>query len=172
MAKIYVVTAGEYSAYHICGVTLDLETAQRMAKLHSTRWDPAEIEEYDTTEPAAISGQIVPVYSVEIYSDSTLECSVARYVLDSDPFVPEYTLREDWSHPPLTFHMETKAKDHEHAIKIAADVRAKVLNDYLIEHGETMASLTVKVSRKRDRLMMPMLSTQTVVLSTTSSGGS
>ena len=172
MAKIYVITAGEYSSYHICGVALDLETAERMAKLHSTRWDPAEIEEYDTTEQADVNGEIVPVYYVKIYPDSSLECSISRYVLDSDPFVPEYELHEDWVHPPLVFYMETKARDNEHAIKIAADVRAKALNDYLIEHGETMESLTIKVIRKKDRLMMPMLSTQTVVLSTASSGGS
>lgn len=50
MSKIYVVTLGCYSDYHICGVATDKEKANLLAKKFSTRYDTAEVEEYDTDD--------------------------------------------------------------------------------------------------------------------------
>lgn len=171
MAKVYVITAGEYSCYHICAVALDLETAERLKRLHSTYYDEAMIEEFDTTEPAAVSGEIVPIYSVKIYTDSTVICNIDHYVLASEPFTPEFEIREDWNRPPLIFVMKTKARDSEHAIKIAADAHAKAMNEYLIEHGETIESLALKISRKKTQFSWHA-GTATAVLTTVTPGGS
>lgn len=46
--KVYVITKGCYSDYHICGVTLDKTIAETMAKRFSDRYEDAEVEEYDT----------------------------------------------------------------------------------------------------------------------------
>ena len=48
--KVYVITAGVYSDYHICCVCIDRETAERRKKLFSDDYDEAEIEEFDTDE--------------------------------------------------------------------------------------------------------------------------
>jgi hypothetical protein len=48
--KVYVITKGSYSDYHICSVCLDRETAERRMKLFSDNFDEAEIEEFDTDE--------------------------------------------------------------------------------------------------------------------------
>lgn len=48
--KVYVITAGVYSDYHICCVCIDRETAERRKKLFSDKYDEAEIEEFDTDE--------------------------------------------------------------------------------------------------------------------------
>lgn len=46
--KIYVITKGCYSDYHICAVATDKEKAELLADKFSDRYDSAEIEEYDT----------------------------------------------------------------------------------------------------------------------------
>lgn len=48
MSKVYVITKGEYSSYHICAVTLEKDKAEMLAKLFSDSMDTAEIEEFDT----------------------------------------------------------------------------------------------------------------------------
>lgn len=48
--KIYVVTKGEYSDYHIITATTDLSVAEAVAKKFSDAYDNAEIEEYDDAE--------------------------------------------------------------------------------------------------------------------------
>ena len=45
--KIYVVTKGTYSDYHIIMATLDKNIAEKMSKIHSDRFDKAIVEEYD-----------------------------------------------------------------------------------------------------------------------------
>ena len=48
--KVYVITQGCYSDYHICAVATDEEKAKLLKKYYSCRDDIAEIEEYDTEE--------------------------------------------------------------------------------------------------------------------------
>lgn len=48
--KVYVITSGAYSEYHIMGVTLDRATAMEFVERFNKRYefDPANVEEYDT----------------------------------------------------------------------------------------------------------------------------
>ncbi len=46
--KVYVITKGDYSEYHICAVATDNEKAQILKEKFSTEWSPARIEEFDT----------------------------------------------------------------------------------------------------------------------------
>lgn len=46
--KVYVITCGEYSDYHICSVTLDKEQAELLKVRYSDECDEAYIEEYET----------------------------------------------------------------------------------------------------------------------------
>jgi hypothetical protein len=48
--KIYVITKGCYSDYHIAAVTDDKEKAEFLKLKFSDEYDPANIEEYDTDE--------------------------------------------------------------------------------------------------------------------------
>ena len=48
--KVYVLTSGEYSNYHIVGVLLDEEQARIAAEVMSDRHDDVEVETYDTDE--------------------------------------------------------------------------------------------------------------------------
>ena len=46
--KIYVITKGKYSDYHIVGVAVDKEKANRIAEVNSETWEMATVNEYDT----------------------------------------------------------------------------------------------------------------------------
>lgn len=50
--KIYAVTAGSYSDYHIVALTTNKERAEHIAKIYGkNRWhDTAEVEEYEDAE--------------------------------------------------------------------------------------------------------------------------
>ena len=48
MAKVYVITAGSYSDYHICAVSLDPQKAEVLAKFYTEHgYDQAGVEEYE-----------------------------------------------------------------------------------------------------------------------------
>lgn len=48
--KIYIITKGDYSDYHICNVTTDYEKAKRYKKAYSENWGEACIEVYEDGE--------------------------------------------------------------------------------------------------------------------------
>lgn len=45
--KIYIITKGDYSDYHICNVTTDYQKAQRYKEAYSDDWGEACIEVYE-----------------------------------------------------------------------------------------------------------------------------
>lgn len=47
MSKYYVITAGEYSSYHVVQVTMNKKLAEAYLKIHDGRPDDMYIEEYD-----------------------------------------------------------------------------------------------------------------------------
>ena len=59
--KIYVVTEGEYSDYHIEGVFLTKETADKYVKLHypDVKYAYPNVEEYDTIDELYSNGEYV-----------------------------------------------------------------------------------------------------------------
>lgn len=48
--KIYIITKGDYSDYHICNVTTDYQKAQRYKEAYSDDWGEAWIEIYKDGE--------------------------------------------------------------------------------------------------------------------------
>ena len=54
--KIYIVTKGAYSDYHICGVAVDLKEAEHLQNVNTDEWDIANIETYDTEDNGKIEG--------------------------------------------------------------------------------------------------------------------
>jgi len=112
--KVYVITKGIYSDYHICAVTLDRNRAERLKKLLDDNCDEANIEEY-IPEEAKENGTL---YYVEFPEDEAPILKVLDYTLkfDSIPCV------EYWVYPTRVF---VCAKDEAHAMKIAQDEYAR-----------------------------------------------
>ena len=124
---VYVVTKGDYSDYHICGVALSRERAEKLVKLYS---EPG-IEEYDTeAADADMLDRLVPVYNVDIDCHGEYMVRIKEYTDSREPFKPSFKLiQRDFfgrSCEP-TFQAFLTAKDAKHAVKIAQDERAKQL---------------------------------------------
>lgn len=125
--KVYVITSGEYSDYHICAVALDENKAKILKeKFDHDDYTGAEIEEYDTEEYEGIlSGKIV----YRVLFDKSGNC------LESENFskdgLSSFRLDCCKDKPTVTSFgnciIYVLASNAEAAVKIAAERRAKYL---------------------------------------------
>ena len=76
--KVYVITEGSYSDYHIVGVTLDRDKAERAAKLVEGAYSCANIEEWETDEVDLIKDG--SAYDVTLFSNRTVEVRKCSWV--------------------------------------------------------------------------------------------
>lgn len=157
--KVYVITKGEYSDYHICCVCLDRETAERRKKLFSDNYDEAEIEEFDSDECQEFTknedGEIVRSdgkkrYDVRIgeYVDGgkryesierVHECEINEYELEASC----HAWKNHWFGRPCGVDIKgimwvcgVYAGDAKEALRIAYDMIAKKKWE-MVEGGET-----------------------------------
>lgn len=124
--KVYVITKGEYSDYHICSVCLDKEEAERRLKLFSSDWEDAMIEEYDTdvaNEYEKLGDKIVRVdgrkkWIVRVYNGMTniISSEIDEFDVGSDNMMntPSCSSYGAWS-------VRVFAHSEEEAKKIAYD---------------------------------------------------
>lgn len=89
--KIYIVTKGSYSDYHICGVAVDLKEAERLQNIN-TDWDIARIETYDTEDNGEIEGWLKHRYVFKFNADKCYKNHKNAYVTIYDG---EYH-KDDW----------------------------------------------------------------------------
>lgn len=116
--KVYVLTEGEYSDYHIEAVKLDKEEADRLALVHPD-W---EIEEFDTDDVRipertrytvwVNENGLFDIQEGEYYG---IKAPVGTVVFRARRFLDEH----EWT------AVIVDAKDACHAIKIASDLIAK-----------------------------------------------
>lgn len=113
--KIYAVTKGAYSEYHIVALTLDKKKAEEMAKLHTYKYknktnkkeyvDEAWVDEYEDGEEL-----VLPTWDVWFHDGN-----VNRAEMNDFEYKNEHISES---------HVRVNAKDKESAIKIACDKRA------------------------------------------------
>lgn len=116
--KAYVITKGEYSDYHICAVTLDEDKAEPLKKLFTDEWHEAYVEEYEVDAHFPID---YPYFLVYKYSDGRIDIKETE-TCDYDYGV----VRKCHNNKDGTFYVVSlKAKDKDHAKKIALDKIAK-----------------------------------------------
>lgn len=115
--KVYVITKGDYSDYHICGVAVDKNMADKIAEGCSDSYEDAEVEVYDTEafSPFAKGGSVFFV----------------RFVYDTNEIE---VCEEDWDYMlgrinkviPMIRNQGcftyVIAQDEEHARKIGSDI--------------------------------------------------
>ena len=116
--KVYVITSGTYSAYHICAVTIDKDRANTLSKLFiDSCGNNANIEVYDT-EAINFTPGMVP-FEVSFEGTSVTECrriSIEDYDADFEKI---------WVSVNDDGYVKVEAADEAHAIKIASDTYAK-----------------------------------------------
>lgn len=118
--KIYVVTKGQYSDYHIVAATLDKEKAERMAKRFSDKWDECEVEEYEDGDI-----DFRPYWDVRFKKATSdiVRCD-ALGSLDECYIHDLYTFDTDINR---NLRVVVAADTSEEAIKIASEKRAEYL---------------------------------------------
>lgn len=118
--KVYVITQGCYSDYHICAVTLDEQEAERLRKVYSETYDQARVEEYDTDGPEAKNGLDGRVPYCVCFRENGAT-SVSMSYESAETFRPGIELYYGYDLVKLL------AADSEAALKIAAEKRAQAL---------------------------------------------
>jgi hypothetical protein len=127
--KVYIVTAGKYSDYHIAAVFSTREMAEKCVEVvnrenpYSTREDPyAKIEEWEVDEVPPGLHQGYDVWNVYMKEDGTvtevwkeLDLELLGLHLLSSKLIEERKNGE------VCYHVICLAKDEKHAIKIASE---------------------------------------------------
>lgn len=118
---VYVITKGEYSGYHICGVADTLTKAKRMVEFYSDDYDKANIEKFDTDELSDVFDKGYNMYA----------CTFLEGGKDVEVTCLEYAGSREYANLSLRkwgvkngkqgYHCDVIAKDVEHAKKIFRD---------------------------------------------------
>ena len=124
--KVYVITNGIYSDYHICGVATDYETAEKIRAYTSNRYDESQIEEYDTDIWTDImkNGYMYYVSATDGVIDYVRRTSGSEC---NDAYIRKNSV-ENYVGPFSNVNIHTVyviAKSEDHAKKIASDLFAK-----------------------------------------------
>ena len=121
--KIYIITKGEYSDYHICAATTDENTAKNLLQLYRDKWDEPQIEIYDDGSAKDVL-QGCSVWDVFINSKKMAfrACQHYRDVEIPDN-INQVKRTEDWQFCTESedYKITVIAKSKEHAAKIAQD---------------------------------------------------
>ena len=120
--KIYIITKGDYSSYHICAVSTDKKNAETLRKAFSDRWDEARIETYESDEFLTEIENGFKLYDCSMKEDGDMSITIFEssidYYIDSANFkVKKY--KKGYMAPGYGVYVW--AKDKDHARKIAAD---------------------------------------------------
>lgn len=136
MSKVYVVTEGEYSAYHIVGVFDSLEKAQAFRELF---WDEEQnfyrinelIEEYDLNPyQKEVDARLKRYIVLMSNSGDVKQTSLGTDHYDELTQAVEYVIRRA-NRRSAELLVFCWAQDQDHAIKIANEKRAWILANNL-----------------------------------------
>lgn len=115
--KVYVITKGCYSDYHICTITADPELAKRLVKIYSDDFNDAEIEEYKLNECNKRQ-----LYGVVFDKHGNI------VKIKADEYEPQREEGVDtWSESDDDITFWVYAKNIDYAEKIAQDKRAEYI---------------------------------------------
>ena len=123
--KVYVITEGQYSDYHICAVTDDPVSAEHLRTYYTTSpYSYVNIEEYETKSlPERPKTCWYCCYQIGNAS-SMMQCTEVCYVSSEDATIwdDETKINEvRYSEYGNSFFVYVFAKDEAHARKIAAE---------------------------------------------------
>lgn len=117
--KVYVITKGAYSDYHICAVAATKEIAEKLRKIYSDdSWADARIEEYDLNE----AKDDVRVFYDVTFADGKVSTYFNEY---GERESIQFFKGNKWQSDRLI--VSVRARDEDHAVKIAQDRRAEYL---------------------------------------------
>jgi len=122
MTKVYIITQGSYSDYHICGVYSDLKTAKKIARLYLS-----DNDKYHN------SSLVIEEYELDEYQDIPDNYSSYFIRMTRDGNVTEIRKKDLNYFRGYGFdingflHNTVIAKDEKHAIKIMNELRIDLI---------------------------------------------
>lgn len=124
--KVFIITKGSYSAYHICAVTTDPERAKRLAEIYSDRMDDACVETYDTEETPPMCPNGWLPFVVKFSQAGEVLKSSGRADIEG-AFTPGVSAGKDFIERRTRVRVDLYAPDWATALKIAQYKRAQFL---------------------------------------------
>lgn len=115
--KIYVVTKGSYSDYHIITATTDEKLAYEIAKKFSDKYEEADVEIYEDAKLV-----LKPLYCVEFDKNGDI-----RAVIDESDYEYSYRKANEYYVYRWGNYVYVIADNADHAVKIANEKRAEYL---------------------------------------------
>lgn len=138
MGSIYVLTQGEYSDYHIVGVTTNEQIANALLKVHDGQdWAIEEFEDITDVSFVEEANSMIPYYSIALDSRGDLIGGepVVHFIDASD--INNLNLKGRYNEDSYgnknnseVFSIDVQTSEPEVAIKVARDARAKCLAEY------------------------------------------
>lgn len=135
--KVYIITQGEYSDYHICAVAVDRKRAEHLAKLYNSRYNETQIEEFDTDDVGLDKYDLEnePLLRYYVRLNRGFEPEVSEEYLkasDVEKYKTEgnFARRSNGMAETNIYMAHVVADTKEKAIKIAQDMYAKALAEY------------------------------------------
>lgn len=129
MAKVYILTSGEYSDYSIEAVKLDKDQAETLERIHPD-WS---VEEYDTDDIKILEKYRYWVY---VRDNGAVYANIPYIEQPNTPLNrPRYCRGLGWRQNG-GWEVYVEAKDAEHAKKIGLDLIAKEKYRTLIDEAE------------------------------------
>lgn len=111
--KVYLVTEGCYSDYHVIGVTTDESKAKENAERFS-----ADVEEYDTDAFDKIPKGYAPYVCYKDVHDNTFKAYINTFI--------DHTVYNSFSFDRFgNATIYVVAKDNDHAVKVASELYAQ-----------------------------------------------
>lgn len=125
--KVYVVTEGSYSSYHIVFVTLDKARADVFVKRYNkTDYDDYRVEEYDT-DVIKLFDDGRKLYQVWKRDNDVIRVYEEKPCYQDD-FIMNKVKRYNVKNPKsIQYSVHVMAEDEEHAEKIGADLIAEYM---------------------------------------------
>ena len=119
--KIYIITKGDYSAYHICAVSTDKKKVETLRKAFSDSWDEARIETYETDKFLTEIENGFKLYDCAMKENGDMSITTFESNLDYIDSADFKVGKYEKGYMAPGYGVYVWAKDKEHARKIAAD---------------------------------------------------
>lgn len=129
MAKVYVLTSGEYSDYTIEAVKLDKDQAETLERIHPD-WS---VEEYDTDDIKILDKYR---YYVDVRDNGAVYANIPYVERPDTPLNRPRYYKAEGLRRNGCWEVYVDAKDSEHAIKIGVDLIAQAKYRKLIDEAE------------------------------------
>lgn len=132
--RIFLVTEGDYSDYHVVAAFSTREKAEKFAKKFV---NPPEIEEYELDPvPERVYKDNMDLWYVQMAKDGKVWRSFKTQPygeVDDSHFPDSIEVRGD---PDIFFCFNVWARDEDHAIKIANEKRTQYLANQMWKNDE------------------------------------